>query len=29
MATGIVVATGDVTIVNPDGSAEFSQSAEC
>jgi len=25
--TGVVTATGDVTIVNPDGSAEFSQSA--
>ncbi|HEY1427392.1 MAG TPA: LPS assembly protein LptD [Caulobacteraceae bacterium] len=25
--TGIVTATGDVTIVNPDGTAEFSQSA--
>ncbi|HEX3915897.1 MAG TPA: LPS assembly protein LptD [Caulobacteraceae bacterium] len=28
VATGIVVAIGDVTIINPDGSAEFSQSAE-
>ena len=28
IATGIVVATGDVVIVNPDGSAEYSQSAE-